>query len=104
MNRMRKSKLGFTLMELMVVIAILGLLVTLVAPNVWNVFRQGNVRTAQSQIKNFEGAIGQYRSVNGGGLRGVIRLLVTGLQTENTDQSKRQCVLLHRVVPYSKES
>lgn len=57
---------GFTLMELMVVIAILGLLVTLVAPNVWNVFRQGNVRTAEAQIKNFEGAIGQYRSVHGG--------------------------------------
>lgn len=67
---------GFTLMELMVVIAILGLLVTLVAPNVWNVFRQGNVRTAQAQIKGFEGAIGQYRSVHGGKIPDSLDVLV----------------------------
>jgi len=63
-------------MELMVVIAILGLLVTLVAPNVWNVFRQGNVRTTEAQIKNFEGAIGQYRSVHGGKIPDSLQVLV----------------------------
>ena len=56
-----QARRGFTLMELMVVIAILGLLVTMVAPNVWNVFKKGNVTTAKAQIKSIEGAIANYR-------------------------------------------
>ena len=57
----RSNRRGFTLMELMVVIAILGLLVTLVGPNVMNVLKKGNVTTAMAQIKNMEGAIANYR-------------------------------------------
>ena len=69
------TRRGFTLIELMVVIAILGLLMTLVAPNVWNVFRQGSVRAAQAQIKNFEGAIGQYRGFHGGKIPDSLEIL-----------------------------
>lgn len=59
-----RGKRGFTLMELMVVIAILGLLVTMVAPNVWNVFKKGNITTARAQMQEITGAISQYRMNN----------------------------------------
>ena len=52
---------GFTLVELMVVVVILGTLIALVGPNIWSMLFEGNVRAAETQMKNFESAIDQYR-------------------------------------------
>ena len=38
-----RGRAGFTLIEIMVVVAIIGLLLTFVAPNVWNRLREANV-------------------------------------------------------------
>jgi general secretion pathway protein G len=51
---------GFTLIELMVVIVILGALVALVGPNVWNALVGGTRKTAKFQIENFKRAIQSY--------------------------------------------
>jgi len=51
---------GFTLIELMVVIVILGALVALVGPNVWNALTKSTRDTVQMQIRNFEKAIQLY--------------------------------------------
>jgi len=51
---------GFTLIELMVVIVILGALVALVGPNVWNALVGSTRRTVEVQIDNFSKAINLY--------------------------------------------
>ncbi len=51
---------GFTLIELMVVIVILGGLVALVAPNVFRMESEGSRGTARTQIGNFANAVQIY--------------------------------------------
>lgn len=60
----RRRRAGFTLVELMVVVVILGTLIALVGPNIWNMLFKGNVSAAETQMKNFESAIDQYRMQN----------------------------------------
>ena len=48
---------GFTLIEMLVVLAIIGLLVGLVAPRVFNQLAEAKVRTAHIQIENFKNSL-----------------------------------------------
>ena len=52
---------GFTLIELMVVLVILGLLAGLVGPRLFGKVDQSKVQTAQTQIKMLRGALQAYR-------------------------------------------
>jgi general secretion pathway protein G len=52
---------GFTLIELMVVIVILGLLAGLVVPNVQRSLRKAKIQTAKTTMIRIEGAIDQFR-------------------------------------------
>src|SRR5207248_11778815 len=51
---------GFTLIELMVVIVILGLLIGLVVPNVWSALTSSTKDTAMAQMKNLSDAVSMY--------------------------------------------
>ena len=51
---------GFTLIELMVVIVILGALVALVGPNVWRALAGSTRKTVEVQIDNFQKAVNLY--------------------------------------------
>ncbi len=53
----RRSEKGFSLIELIVVLVILGLLAAVVAPNVYNKLAKGKDQIAKIQIKEIEGAI-----------------------------------------------
>lgn len=52
---------GFTLMELLIVMAIIGLLATLVAPGIIKKFGGAQYDAAKARISVIETAIGSYR-------------------------------------------
>lgn len=52
---------GFTLLELLVVIVIIGLLATLIAPRYFDQVGKSNVKVAKAQIVALEKALDQYR-------------------------------------------
>jgi len=66
MNTVRRNsrperQRGFTLMELLVVLAILGLLMSLVGPQVLNQLGGAKTKTAAIQIKDLEQAMEMYK-------------------------------------------
>lgn len=52
-----RGERGFTLIELIVVLVILGLLAALVGPNIYNKLAKGKDQIAKIQIKEIEGAL-----------------------------------------------
>ena len=56
---------GFTLIEIMVVMVILGLLVAIVAPNIMGRSDQAKVTVAKTQMNNIANALDLYRLDNG---------------------------------------
>jgi general secretion pathway protein G len=56
----RRGLRGFTLIELMVVIVILGMLVALVGPKVWSVLGTGTKGAANAQMKSLTDAVNLY--------------------------------------------
>ena len=68
MSRKRSVRLGpvgFTLVEILVVIVVIGILATLVAPNVFRHVGSANMSTARSQIEMLGAALDAYRLDNG---------------------------------------
>ncbi len=57
-------KAGFSLAELMVVIVILGLLATVVVPNVWSKFMKSQRQIAKTNINSLATALKEYRIDN----------------------------------------
>lgn len=67
-NAARKAQLGFTLAELMVVIVIIGLLATVVVPNVVGYLFRAKRGIAEQQVANLNAAIKNYLINNNGRL------------------------------------
>jgi len=61
---MLQSSRGFTLIEIMVVMVILGLLVAIVAPNIMGRSDQAKVTVAETQLTNISKALDLYRLDN----------------------------------------
>lgn len=64
-DRRRRAEAGFTLVEIMVVIVILGLLATMVAKNVIGVSEEARIKTAQTSVHTIADAIELYCVKNG---------------------------------------
>lgn len=63
-HRTSKAQQGFTLIEIMVVMVILGLLVAVVAPNIMGRSDQAKVTVAETQLSNISNALDLYRLDN----------------------------------------
>lgn len=59
-RRSREQEAGYTLVELLVVITIIGLIVALVGPRVLNYLGESKVKTAKIQIQGFSSALDLY--------------------------------------------
>ena len=60
-KRRQSRERGFSLIELIVVLVILGLLATVVGPQVMKRLAQGKAEIAKLQVDQFEGALGLFR-------------------------------------------
>jgi len=65
-TRTQALRAGFTLAELMVVIVIIGLLATLVVPNVMSKLFQANITKAKADIVNISSGVEEWAMLNGG--------------------------------------
>ena len=64
-RRRRRSQAGFTLVEILVVITIIGLIMALVGPRVLNYLGESKAKAAKIQIESFSSALDLYFLDNG---------------------------------------
>ena len=64
-SRMQNQK-GFTLVELMVVVVILGILVAIAVPVYNNVTKQANQKAVEANLRTIDGAVMQYEAATNG--------------------------------------
>lgn len=60
-----RNRRGFTLIEIMVVVVILGILATIVLTNVMGREDEARINAAKTQIRSFEGALDGFKLDNG---------------------------------------
>lgn len=76
----RRAREGFTLIEIMVVVGIIGLLVAVLIPNVTGKMNEARIASARVQIKNVEEALVSYNMKHGGKYPDTLEVL-----TQETD-------------------
>ncbi len=68
MNRVRKNRRGFTLIEILIVVVILGILAAIVVPQFSNASQEATASSIRSQLQTIRGQIELYRVRNAGAL------------------------------------
>lgn len=57
----RIARAGFSLMEIMIAVTILGLVMAMVGPALQNTLKKGKIRTTKSTMRSFKDAIASYQ-------------------------------------------
>lgn len=57
----RIARAGFSLMEIMIAVTILGLVMAMVSPALQNTLKKGKIRTTKSTMRSFKDAISTYQ-------------------------------------------
>lgn len=76
-------KKGFTLIELMIVIAIVGILAAIAIPNFTNMRDQASISAAFASLQNVRKAIEAYKSIGDGSIPSDYASLQNALDTED---------------------
>jgi general secretion pathway protein G len=63
--QLRQAQRGMTLLEIMIVVAILGLLATVVVTNVMGQFDNAKIKTTQIKINDIQSTVNQYYTMVG---------------------------------------
>jgi len=77
-NAIHRNQKGFTLVELMVVVVIIGILVAIAIPVFRGVQATANRRTVEANLRTLDGAITMFRVENNNAVPASIGALVTG--------------------------
>ena len=104
-RRMRGGEAGFTLVEILVVITIIGLIMALVGPRVLNYLAESKVKAARIQVESFASSLdlfyldaGRYPTTS----EGLVALTQRpgGIDAWNGNTVVVQCVSASRLVPF----
>ena len=68
MNRSRKNRRGFTLIEILIVVVILGILAAIVVPQFTNASQEATASSIRSQLQTIRGQVELFRVRNAGAL------------------------------------
>jgi type II secretion system protein G len=68
MNRTRKNRRGFTLIEILIVVVILGILAAIVVPQFSNASQEATASSIRSQLQTIRGQVELFRVRNAGAL------------------------------------
>ena len=68
MNRIRKNRRGFTLIEILIVVVILGILASIVVPQFSNASQEATASSIRSQLQTIRGQVELLRVRNAGAL------------------------------------
>jgi general secretion pathway protein G len=88
-SRRHPAEAGFTLVEIMVVIVILGLLATLVAKNVIGASDEARIQTTLTNLKSVHGCVETFAAMNG--------KLPSSLEELTSDEAKTKAWYLAEV-------